>query len=236
MTEDTPENAPDEFHPDAHEKAREITGERLYGEWGQCVAESRQQDRRCKGPAVGPHGKCYNHGGATPTKDENEDVGAPENNGNAATHNLTSDETKLYKRLDVEMQAHVDNVRDSILDEICRRRGLETPPAYLIGPARRVAMNMVRVVWFAEDWEAKSADDTGNPLVDEQIVDGGDEDFAPTYVEQEGVAQSVASKLSSENRQWLKDFGLMDSPEDRQADAQEDVADAMMESLRGAYE
>lgn len=78
--------APDEFHPEAHEQAREITGERQYGEWGQCIATASSTGDRCRGYAKGPHGKCGHHGGSTPTKDENPAVGAPEKNTNAATH------------------------------------------------------------------------------------------------------------------------------------------------------
>lgn len=79
---------PDEFHDDAHPEAREITGDRDYGEWGQCIATASSTDERCRGYAKGPHGKCYNHGGSTPTKEENPDVGNgdQEGNDNAVTH------------------------------------------------------------------------------------------------------------------------------------------------------
>lgn len=75
--------APDEFHPDVHSDATEITGDREYGEWGQCVATAKSTDERCRGYAQGPHGKCSTHGGA-------EDSGAPEDNTNAATHGAYS--------------------------------------------------------------------------------------------------------------------------------------------------
>ena len=79
--------APDEFHTKAHEKAREITGDRQYGEWGQCIVDpASSTGERCRGYAKGPHGKCHNHGGSTTSKDENPDQGAPEGNTNAATH------------------------------------------------------------------------------------------------------------------------------------------------------
>ena len=80
--------APDEFHDDAHPDAREITGERSYGEWGQCIATASSTGERCRGYAQGPHGKCRNHGGATPTADENDRQGRGDQKGNrnAVTH------------------------------------------------------------------------------------------------------------------------------------------------------
>lgn len=80
--------APDDFHDDVHPEAREITGERSYGEWGQCITEASSTGERCRGYAQGSHGKCRNHGGATPTAEENERQGRgdQEGNRNAVTH------------------------------------------------------------------------------------------------------------------------------------------------------
>lgn len=84
--------APEEFHPNAHPKAREITGNRQYGEWGQCIVDpASSTGERCRGYAKGPHGKCHSHGGSTPTKDENSDQGAPDGNDNAVTHGAFSE-------------------------------------------------------------------------------------------------------------------------------------------------
>jgi hypothetical protein len=90
--------APDEFHPDAHLDAREITGEWKYGEWGQCIATAKSAGRRCRGYAQGPHGKCSTHGGSDDsgapegnTNAEGNDGGAPEENTNAADHGGYSD-------------------------------------------------------------------------------------------------------------------------------------------------
>ena len=54
-----------------------------YGEYGRCEATAKSTGVRCKRPAVGEHGKCGFHGGNTPTKDENPNVGAPEGNSRA---------------------------------------------------------------------------------------------------------------------------------------------------------
>ena len=78
--------ARDEFHPDADPEATDTTGDRDYGEWGQCVATAKSTGERCGQPAKGPHGKCRNHGGDTPTKEENPNQGAPEGNDNAVKH------------------------------------------------------------------------------------------------------------------------------------------------------
>ncbi|WP_394743347.1 hypothetical protein [Natronococcus roseus] len=225
-----------EFHPEADPEATDLEGDRQYGIWGQCTTSNRH-DKRCGAPALGPHGKCHYHGGATPTKEENEDVGAPEGNGNAAKHNLTSDHSKLYDRLRPDLQAEVDKLRDEMLEDIAARRGLDRAPFYLRPPARRVAMNMLRVTYFAENWEGgdEANENTENPLVEERLVDY-DPELGATYRKGEGVAQDTARKLSNENRQWLKDFGLLDSPEDRIADSTEEVGEAIMGALTDSYE
>ncbi|WEL29866.1 hypothetical protein [Haloferax volcanii] len=86
--------AREEFHPDAHPEATEITGDRDYGEWGQCVVDpASSTGERCTQPAKAPHGKCHSHGGSTPTADENENVGRGDQDGNtnAATHGAYSE-------------------------------------------------------------------------------------------------------------------------------------------------
>jgi len=90
--------APDEFHPDAHPKAKEITGDRKYGEWGQCIADAKSHPGRCGGYAQGPHGKCTTHGGSDDsgapegnTNAEGNSGGAPEENTNAADHGAYSE-------------------------------------------------------------------------------------------------------------------------------------------------
>ena len=57
-------------------------------EYGRCEALARSSGDRCGRAAIGEHGKCGYHGGKTPTKDENPDVGAGEQNTNARTHSL----------------------------------------------------------------------------------------------------------------------------------------------------
>lgn len=76
--------APDEFHPEAHPEAKEITGDRRYGEWGQCIASRNKVDKRCKGYAKGPHGKCHSHGGGStgPKSDEGKEASSK----NGVTH------------------------------------------------------------------------------------------------------------------------------------------------------
>lgn len=90
--------APDEYHPDAHDDATEITGERKYGEWGQCIATAKSTGDRCKGYAKGPNGKCRSHGGDTPTADENENVGNGDQSGNqnAMKTGIHSDPVDLF--------------------------------------------------------------------------------------------------------------------------------------------
>lgn len=93
--------APDEFHEDVHPDAREITGNRQYGEWGQCIATAKSTGERCRGYAQGSHGKCRAHGGSDDSgapegnkNAEDNDGGAPEENDNAVTHGAYADLAK----------------------------------------------------------------------------------------------------------------------------------------------
>lgn len=88
--------AREDFHSDAHPDATDITGDRDYGEWGQCVASAKSTGERCKQPAKGSHGKCGTHGGDTPDKDENPNVGADEGNQNAMKTGIHSDPMNLF--------------------------------------------------------------------------------------------------------------------------------------------
>lgn len=73
-----------------------------FGEHGRCEALARSAGRRCKRPAVGPHGKCDKHGGASAgPRDSSQLEGnqhavgnsggcPPERNSNARVHGVFS--------------------------------------------------------------------------------------------------------------------------------------------------
>lgn len=162
-------------------------------------------------------GRCKFHGGLS--------TGAPKGNDNAATHRLNSNPSLLYENLDESRQDIVDELRDSIVEQLADRwGGLEAVPATHIRQARRIAMNLLKVTVLSEEWQAKQAEESGNPLMERETrtSDEGHE----FEVDIPSKVESIAGDLSRENRMWLKDMGILGSPEEQQADAASEVAAA----------
>jgi hypothetical protein len=161
----------------------------------------------CQNPPM-DNGRCYHHGGAT------EDAGAPEGNGNNAKHNLYSDPDKLYQRLDDDIQEHVDSVADSLATRYEHIHGREPDYAARTN-IEQIAMDIVKVR-LAHEYMAEEADESGNPLLETDYVEAGDEIREITRPNQ---LNRVLSDLKNETRQWLKDMGLLNDPESEKADA-----------------
>ncbi len=169
-------------------------------------------------------GRCKFHGGAT-SGGAREGAGAPKGNDNAATHRLNSNPSLLYENLEESRQDIVDELRDSIVDQLAERwGGLESVPATHVRQARRIAMNMLKVTVLAEEWQAKQAEESGNPLMERETRTS--EQGHEFDVDVPSKVESIAGDLSRENRMWLKDMGILGSPEEQQADAASEVAAA----------
>ena len=195
---------------------------------GKCNASTRDGGYCASWPVNG-RSRCRMHGGADGSGQG--DGGPPEGNGNAETHGLSSDETLLYQRLDDPRRAEVDRVLNGLLEDLADEKGYSGPdevPRYFQLPARRVAMNMVRTVWFVEDWEADSGfeGDVDNELVNRSVQSEsvGPDGESVSYDVSENFAQKMAQRLSKENRQWLKDMGLLGTDN-------EEVAEQIGQSL-----
>ena len=225
--------APDEFHDDAHPEAREITGDRRYGEWGQCIGTAKSTGERCRGYAQGPHGKCTTHGGS-------EDSGAPEGNTNAegnaggdgaeegntraVTHGAYADENTFYQDvLGDDLRDLVDEIFEDYTERYEHRHS-EEPPVGLEMELFRLSVSHVKDVvldrWATEKPETLSS---GNPLVDRETERDFNPEDGSVIVEsyKESVVLTAQKRLSSDRRQWLKDLGLLDDPETQKADAME---------------
>lgn len=208
-----------EFHEDAHPEATEITGDRDYGPWGQCVVDpASTTGERCTAPAKGPHGKCHSHGGSTPTKDENPDVGAPEGNSRAVSHGAYAEHNKFYQEvLDDGLRGVADDIFAGYVEDYRERHG--DPPMGHEAELFRIAVSHVKDVNL-ENWAEERPDelDSGNALVDREVhySDEGDQ----YYRYKESVVQKAQKRLSTDRRQWLKDFGLLsESPDAKAAEA-----------------
>ena len=236
--------APDEFHPEAHERAKEITGERRYGEWGQCIGTAKSHGGRCGGYAQGPHGKCSTHGGS-------EDSGAPEGNSNAegneggdgaeegntraVTHGAYADENTFYQDvLGDDLRDLVDDIFEDYTDRYADRHG-ETVPVGLEMELFRLSVSHVKDV-VLDRWATQKPESlqSGNPLVDRETERDFNPEDGSVVVEQykESVVLTAQKRLSSDRRQWLKDLGLLEDPDSQLADSQQDVADALREVLK----
>ncbi|PHQ47682.1 hypothetical protein DJ68_00540 [Halorubrum sp. C3] len=236
--------APDEFHDDAHPTATEITGDREYGEWGQCIVDpASSTGERCTQPAKGPHGKCHSHGGSTPSKDENDDVGAPEDNTNAEGNaggaapeendnaegndgGAPEDNTNAVSHaLFVESNRFYQEVIDDALRELCddiydsyvaKFREVNGEP--IVGEKTRlseIAINHIKII-HADNWVVDRPDDlhSGNALVDRETrVKASQNEFREEVRYKESVVVKTQQRLRKEDRKWLKEYGLLGADE-----------------------
>lgn len=201
---------------------------------GNCNSTNTRGGGYCEQPAgfgtdhVGD-GYCKFHGGAA-TGGKREGAGAPEGNLNAAKHHMQSDPSSLYQNLGDEKRAIVDDAYASIVESLADRHGctIDDVPEHLRLTARRVAMNYLKSTVLSEEWQMKQAKKSGNPLIEKDHIpeDGG----PPVEVNSESKVEKIATRLSNENRQWLKDMGIVGSADEQQADAAEEIAQAWKES------
>lgn len=215
--------APDTFHPDAHPEAREITGDRQYGKWGQCIVQASTTGERCRGYAKGPHGKCYNHGGA-------DGSGAPEDNTNAITHAQFAERSRFYRKVMDNLDRRVcDDIYTDYVEQYKDANG--QPPAGALDTMWQIAVEHVQIS-YGDNWLADRPDDleSSNAMVDRETryAEGG----KPYHKYKEGVTVSTKLKLRKEHRAWLKDNNMLNDPESQTADSIADLGDAWREALQ----
>jgi len=196
-----------------------------------CGATAKSTGEPCQRPAGwgtgSSEGRCKFHGGSTPTKEENEDVGPPEGSVNAVTHSLHARKVNaVYQKVfSSEIQALVDSIYEDYLEDYRERHG--EPRTGDKAELFRIAVSYGKHV-HSEEWAIEKPEDleSGNALVDKETsykTTSEGEVVPETEYKQTVVAKGQQS-LSQDRRMWLKDLGLLDSPEDRQADAVEDLA------------
>lgn len=161
-------------------------------------------------------GPCKLHGGATPTKDENPKQGAPEGNTNAMTHGMMASPNRLYSVIPEEEKLWVDQLAAKYGE-----RGDIEPTDPRFERIRRACIHMLQSLrgekHIFEDGLSEETtigiDESGNPIV---TTDG------------HHLHRHVIER-DKEARMILKDLSLLDSPEERQADAMQGLADAFSE-------
>lgn len=219
--------APNEFHPDAHPEARNITGDRQYGEWGQCICQAKTTDERCRGYAKGPHGKCYNHGGA-------DGSGAPEgntnaeDNTNAVKHALFAERDRFYRAVMDNLDRRVcDDIYQEYVEQFRAKNG--NPTTGDLDVMWQIAVEHIHIS-YADNWLSDRPGDlkSGNPVVDKETR------YNPEGVQYERYKEAVTVetklKLRKEHRAWLKDNNMLNDPESQKADALEDGLELTLSS------
>ncbi|MFC5278633.1 hypothetical protein ACFPM1_07680 [Halorubrum rubrum] len=211
----------EDFHENAHLEATEITGDRDYGEWGQCIVDpASSTGERCTQPAKGSHGKCHSHGGSSSgapegnNNAEGNDGGAPEDNTNAVTHALYVESNRFYQ------EVIGDALRD-LCDEIYQsyvEKFHDVNGEPIVGEKARlseIAVNHIKVI-HADNWAINRPDDldTGNALVDRETrVKASQSEFREEVRYKESVVVKTQQRLRKEDRKWLKEMGLLGADE-----------------------
>jgi hypothetical protein len=163
------------------------------------------------------NGRCHHHGGKTPTKDENPNVGAPKNNANSVTHGLhTSAETFFENADDHHVEAYYA-IHDSLCGQYESKHG--ELPYHIEKDLAEIAFEMAKLD-IAKEYEAENASDPEKPITEEQVIDT-DESGNPVTVERVSKVESLKTDIRRENRLALKDMGIYQSPEKAQAEATE---------------
>lgn len=193
-------------------------------------------DGRCNAQANGGYcenhpmdnGRCRHHGGKTPTKDENPDVGQGEQSGNqnAVSHGLYAETNNFYQEVMSDKQRRLC---DEIFQDYCtqfRDRNGE-PHQGELSRLFEIAVNHIKII-HSDNWAVDKPEDldSGNPMVDkgERFNTEG----VPYQEYTETVVLKGQQRLRNSDRQWLKDYGLLNDPETQKAEAAERTINAIL--------
>lgn len=177
--------------------------------FGQCQATAKSTGEQCGRAAIADHGKCGYHGGATPTKEENPDVGNGEQDGNqnSQTHALTADLENYFENLTESDREEVWELSESIQDRVRANGGsVDILDRKL---SRRVAIK-IHIADHATDYAL--AEELMQTI---EVTDDGAE------YEKE-IPHGLLDKLrqfDAEVFSELKKLGALDDPESQKADA-----------------
>lgn len=212
--------------------------------YGRCQATAKSTGEQCGRAAVGQHGKCDVHGGKTPTKDENEDVGAPEGNQNALdnvggdgaepTHGAYMDELKFYdEHISASLKQLVNDIFADYYVQFAELHGEPHTGEEL--ELFRLANSHVKDI-VLDNWSSDRPDslaESGNPMVDREtnVSENGTE----YYQYKESVVIAAQQKLSRDRLRWIKAYGL-DRRDSVDADNLTNLASAMMQTLQNEYD
>lgn len=172
-------------------------------------------------------GPCKFHGGAV------EDQGAPEGNDNAARHEMYAERNAYYQRRSDAEQALIDAIYEDYREEYERRHGREP----LTGDDLKlfgIAVGLHKTELRADDWPEERPDglESGHELVDrsEKRTAQGE----PYYEYKPAAVIRGEKTVSQDVRMWLKDLGLLDTPDDTTVEV--NVHEELLDGMKAAYE
>lgn len=167
-------------------------------DYGRCTATSKTTGERCRRDAIGEHGKCRYHGGATPTKAENPNVGAPPGNGNAISHGCTAAPITLLNHLEPEELEWIEALVDAYL---------QRAP---FGPDDARVERLTRVcVMIYQEWKSEEVilDEGLSSDVVVDVTSSGE----PIVRTEEHYLSRRAERLNDKVRHNLRDLGLLET-------------------------
>lgn len=150
-------------------------------------------------------GKCKHHGGAS--------TGAPENNGNAETHALTSDREKWFER-------HRDDAEE-LVRALVASYVADAPFGWgsvaKVDQLCEVAIDQARL---------RQSNEWLDEFLTEQTVSVTENGREITRLD-ENPAHMPRDRIKRTNAKILKDLGVMDDPDSAQADATRSLAEVI---------
>jgi hypothetical protein len=174
-----------------------------------CPATNRDGDR-CGHPegwgTENDTGPCKFHGG---------EAGAPEDNGNAETHGLTADREKWFERHREDAEPLVRAIVESYVEDA--PFGFENVAK--VDMLTEVAIDQARL---------RQSNDYLDEFLTEQVV-GQDEDGRPIKRVEENPAHMPRARIKRDNIRTLKELGILDDPDSKQADAVDSLVTALSE-------
>lgn len=190
--------------------------------FGQCQATAKSTGEQCGRAAIADHGKCGYHGGATPPKEENPDVGNGEQDGNqnSQTHALFASHDGYYQALADDEQDWVFDFTHTLLDRYRDAHGKE-PDMFDREALKNIAIDFHRVA-HANGWFSQQG------LVHEEEIRS--ESFEKSETKINVWAGEIRQYNESVYRRMQK-HGLLDDPESQKAEALGDVKAAWIEDL-----
>lgn len=162
-------------------------------------------------------GKCYLHGGATPSQHAD--------NTHAEKHGIHTQRQRYYRKRTEAEQAWIDAVVESLLDDLPKGPDVSFAKLQMV---RNIAIDMHKKR-NANDY----IDEVGVVHRDKTV--GYTDDGQPIKEDQENAVNIAYDRLTRTLTRQMKELGVLDDPDSQQADASQDIANELSK-LREARE